>query len=644
MSILRVRSALLVALAALVLAGCGLFGDDDQSASADGPAPVVTSVRVESGDRWFDIDPAMIQIDDSGGPSGQTLALLTEEVDNLSLTLPEATDAGISFEGNAFGVIASIPGSEPDINALALQIRDAVEAGNTAVEVPFADVPAAVDEDAASEYAAELNERLGDGIDVSIDGQRAVLSAKALGSATTVSWRADAWDVSIDYDQLDAELARLFPNVGQEGGEASFTIEEAEEGGDPGTVVIIPGTPETVCCDEASARRIEQALTSDVEVATLLFREVDGEFGTAWAEELGIEERVATFTTNYTPGQSRVTNIRLIADLTQGVILMPGETFSLNEHVGQRTRDKGFVPAGTIVNGHLVDSVGGGISQFATTLFNAAFFGGLEFEAYQSHSIYFSRYPYGREATISWPAPALIIENPSPYPILIWPTSTAGSVTVDLYSTPWVEAEQSGQWEGGVGVACTRVTTERTRTFIEDGTTDVDTVFAIYRPEGIACNGEATEDPDAEQIEALENGEDPGFENGDPILDPETGEPLLDPETGEPLFQEATGDGVPPEEQPTQTPPADGDADPETGPVDGGEAPTEPAETPDPDPAETPDPAPETESPEEPAPEAPPETTPPEPEPAEDPAPEPPPATTPPEEPEATPEGETADA
>ena len=297
-----------------------------------------------------------------------------------------------------------------------------------------------------------------------------------------------------------------------------------------------------MCCDAESARRLEQALTSDVEVATLLFREEEGERGTAWAEELGIQERVSTFTTNYTPGQDRNTNIRLIAELSQGVILMPGEAFSLNEHVGQRTREKGFVPAGTIVNGHLVDSVGGGISQFATTLFNAAFFGGLEFDAYQAHSIYFSRYPYGREATISWPAPALIISNPTPYPVMIWPTSTSSSVTVDLYSTPWVEVEQTGQFESVVGVACTRVVTERTRTFIDDNSTDVDTVFATYRPEGIACDGTETDDPDAEQIEALENGEDPGFEDGNPA-------------------DEEGGDGETPGDSDGQNP--DGDEDPD---------------------------------------------------------------------------------
>ena len=277
-------------------------------------------------------------------------------------------------------------------------------------------------------------------------------------------------------------------------------------------------------------------------------------------------------------------------------MIEPGETFSLNEFVGRRTTEKGFVPAGTIVNGHLVDSVGGGISQFATTIFNAAFFAGLEFDSYQSHSIYFSRYPYGREATISWPAPNLEIRNPTPYGILVWPTSTASSVTVDLYSTKWVDVEQTGQSERAVGVACTRVTTERTRTSVDDGSEMTDTVFATYRPEGIACDGSETQNPNEEQIEDLENGEDPNFENGDP------------PDVG-------GGDGVPPDEQP---PPADPPAD-DPPPAD------PPPEDPPPD-----DPPPEDPPPDDPPPEDPPPDDPP----PDDPPPEdPPPADPPPEDP-----------
>jgi vancomycin resistance protein YoaR len=500
---------------AFALAGCGLFGDDDEAASPDGSTEVVvTSVRVEAGGRWFDINPALVEVNDAGLASAATIDLLRSRVTNLSLPPINAVHAGIAHDGSVFAVVPSSPGQVPDIEALARIIAASAEGGVDTVEVPFTPSPAALTNEEAQVYADELNDRIAGGITVSIGGEKSNLPESVLGPATTVSYRNGDWDVSVNYDRIDAELARMFPGVGQEGGEASFTVQVGETSEDPSTVVIVPGAPRTICCSAASVRRIEQALTTDLEVATLLFKNVDSERGTEWAKSLGIDELVGSFTTSYTAGQNRVINIRRIAELTQGFILDPGGTFSLNEYVGRRTTENGFVPAGTIVNGHLVDSVGGGISQFATTIFNASFFAGLEFEKYQSHSIYFSRYPYGREATISWPAPELEITNPSPYAVLIWPTSTETSVTVDLYSTKWVDVEQTGQSQGAIGAACTRVTTQRTRTFVDDETEEIDTVFATYRPEGIACDGSKTQNPNEEQVDKLEDGEDPEFEDG----------------------------------------------------------------------------------------------------------------------------------
>ncbi|MFT7476200.1 MAG: vancomycin resistance protein YoaR [Verrucomicrobiales bacterium] len=478
----------------LILGACGLFGDDDEAASPDAPVDVLpASLRVEWGDRFFTIDPSSITLGPAGEPTNASLGLLTSNVANLTVNPIDPTNAGIEHDGAKFVVIGSVPGQEPDLVSLARRLAN-VNPGMISIELPFSPVPADVTNALAQLYADELNGRLGDGLDVTIGGEKKLLAASTLGPATTVSWRGD-WEVSIDFSQIESALSNLFPDVGAKGGEASFTVEPGPTNDDPSTVVIVPGPARTTCCDEASTRRLEQALTSDIEVVALRFRDVDPARGEEWAESLGITELVGTFSTRYTARQDRVINIRKIAELTKGYIIEPGGTFSLNEHVGQRTREKGFVPAGTIINGHLVDSVGGGISQFATTIFNASFFAGLEYERYQSHSIYFSRYPYGREATISWPAPELEIHNPTPHGILIWSTSTENSVTVDLYSTKWADVEQTGQREHGVGAACTRVTTERTRTYL-DGTTEIDTVFATYRQEGIACDGTETQNPD----------------------------------------------------------------------------------------------------------------------------------------------------
>lgn len=161
--------------------------------------------------------------------------------------------------------------------------------------------------------------------------------------------------------------------------------------------------------------------------------------------------RVSSFTTSYTPGQARNTNIQHIADATDGVVVAPGATFSLNDHVGQRTVEKGYVAAPAIIGGviYCCDSpvnIGGGTSQFATTLFNAIFFGGYADVYHKPHSIYFSRYPMGREATLGWTGPDVKFRNDTSTPVMIDTSYTTNSVTVDFWG-----------WNDG-----RMVTTERT--------------------------------------------------------------------------------------------------------------------------------------------------------------------------------------
>lgn len=286
--------------------------------------------------------------------------------------------------------------------------------------------------------------------------------------------------LDLDPERTLADLGKILEDAGEPAVDAGFRVEG-------GTVSVFAGSDGTACCEEGAASLVLDALTSSSPgPVELPLRVVEPERTLAEAQALGIREPVGEFTTNFAPGQSRVNNIHRMADLTRGVVIEPGESFSVNGHVGERTRAKGFTPGGFINNGVLEQAIGGGVSQYATTLFNAAFFGGLDFGAYQAHTLYISRYPYGREATLSFPQPDLVIENTTPHGVLIWPTYTDSSITVTLYSTRYATGEQTGQSRSSAG-NCTRVTTERTRRYV-DGRTEVDSVFATYRPgEGVDC-------------------------------------------------------------------------------------------------------------------------------------------------------------
>jgi putative cell wall-binding protein len=207
--------------------------------------------------------------------------------------------------------------------------------------------------------------------------------------------------------------------------------------------------------------------------------------------------RLSSFTTYHKPGQSRVVNIHLIADQVDGAVVGPGATFSLNGHVGERTTEKGYVAAGAIIGGVLVCcdhpvNIGGGTSQFATTLFNAGFHAALEDVYHRPHSIYFNRYPLGVEATLGWTSPDVKFRNDTDWPVQIDTSYTSTSITVDIWG-----------WHGGRKVSHTvsgsattsgggEVDIVRVRTF-PDGSVHTDTWHHKYNP--LKENDEDDPDP-----------------------------------------------------------------------------------------------------------------------------------------------------
>jgi vancomycin resistance protein YoaR len=313
--------------------------------------------------------------------------------------------------------------------------------------------------------------------------------SKPVDVATVAMWfRAvphdGALQLAIDPAVLKLTVTALFGAIGEEPADASFSIED-------GKPVLHPGHDGTTCCEDTAPAAILRALRANQSAVTIGLVARHPALTTEHAQQLGIVEEVGqpdTFgpTTHHACCEGRVTNIHKIADIVRGHVVLPGETFSVNGFVGQRTKDRGFVDAPVIYNATHDHDIGGGVSQFATTMFNAAFFAGLDLTEYQSHSLYISRYPRGREATISWPAPDLKITNSTPYGILIWPTYDATSLTVHLFSTHFVDVEAQPTTDARAG-RCTRVTTPRLRTYV-DGHTAQDKVSALYQPaDGVRC-------------------------------------------------------------------------------------------------------------------------------------------------------------
>jgi vancomycin resistance protein YoaR len=152
-----------------------------------------------------------------------------------------------------------------------------------------------------------------------------------------------------------------------------------------------------------SAGLLDAALRTQNRSAPLVVTAAAPEVTTAEARKLRIERRLASYTTLYSGTADRIQNLQRAVALLDGARIAPGKTFSFNGRVGPRTEERGFRVAPVIMDGKYEDGVGGGVSQVATTVFNAAWDAGLPISDRTAHALYIDRYPLGRDATVNYP-------------------------------------------------------------------------------------------------------------------------------------------------------------------------------------------------------------------------------------------------
>jgi vancomycin resistance protein YoaR len=177
-------------------------------------------------------------------------------------------------------------------------------------------------------------------------------------------------------------------------------------------VRLVPGSNGRALDVEASGRALlAGALSTTQREAQIVVGNVEPKLTTAEARSLGITRLLSAYRTAYSGTYDRIRNLQLATDALDGTLVGPGKEFSFNKEVGPRTREKGYGPAPVIINGEYKDGVGGGVSQVATTVFNAAWEAGLDITARTAHALYISRYPLGRDATVNYPDVDLRFRN-----------------------------------------------------------------------------------------------------------------------------------------------------------------------------------------------------------------------------------------
>lgn len=154
-------------------------------------------------------------------------------------------------------------------------------------------------------------------------------------------------------------------------------------------------------------------------------------------QEIGTEafpDLLATFSTNYNAGDTnRTTNLKLSAGKINGTVLLPGDEFSYNKVVGERTIEAGYKMAATFSGGKVVDGLGGGICQISSTLYDAVVMANLDVTVRRNHQFVTSYLPGGKDATVVWGSQDFKFVNSRKYPVRITATVSGGVATVQVW-------------------------------------------------------------------------------------------------------------------------------------------------------------------------------------------------------------------
>ena len=227
-----------------------------------------------------------------------------------------------------------------------------------------------------------------------------------------------------------AWLTHLASRVESPPKDATFAVDGAH-------VTVVPGKPGAQLDTVRTADAILAAAKRPrLRVAQLVVEPEQPKITTAKARTMGIVGRVSGFTTLFGGVPNHIHNVETVSHLIDDTLIAPDATFSFNKTTGERTAAKGFLVAPVIINGELTTGLGGGICQVSTTVFNAAFDGGLNITARTNHALYISHYPQGRDATVNYPDVDLKFVNDTGHWLLLRTFVSSSSLTVNLYGTP----------------------------------------------------------------------------------------------------------------------------------------------------------------------------------------------------------------
>ena len=426
----------------LVPADSGVAVDADASVDRlTGPTiNPVTLIKRLSG---TDVD-AVTTVD-----SAELTAALNARLDTLATG---TADAVVTIEGTTPVVTPGSDGTGLDVEASVKALSSGWPLGKESISLVGGTAkPAITDEDARAFVDAVLTPMLSDDITITASGtdvervatgKQLVLTPNRLADVISVSTADGALSVDFDSQRLHDDVISAMGPIETQAVNAGWTIDGSATGAAGARPRYVSPSPgQGIDMDSLTQQLLDAGTTGSSSVARTIVIPMmitQPEIVTAEAD-WGVVEVTGEFSTPFNSEPGRDQNLIRGAEQMNGQIVMPGETFSVEQALGPVDYEHGFTDAGVISNGQHVDALGGGLSQIGTTMFNVGFEAGMDDVEHHPHSYYFSRYPAGREATLWTGQKDVKFANSTPYAALIQAWVADGEVHARIWSTHYYD-------------------------------------------------------------------------------------------------------------------------------------------------------------------------------------------------------------
>ena len=349
----------------------------------------------------------------------------------ITANTKDPINATLATQGGKVVTTEAVSGTEIDWEKTKKSLRESWLYEGRKAEVVIAYIPPAVSNEDVNKVRSNLADlAVAAPITLKIGARSVEISPEIIGTALKFIPNQEKLESKFDENVIISEISRQIPNIQTTASDAKFDF--------IGDKVVVVPAQEGI---KFNPGQLDAALSpvfrqKDNRVVNLDSAVIKPLISTESLDALGIKEQLSTFRQDFDYLPYRETNVGQAARYMDGKILKPGEIFSMNETIKERTTKNGYVKGIYIGEGGRFDfGLGGGVSIITSATWTAAFYAGLERIEQRAHSVHIARYTPGLEATVSWPKLDLKFRNNTKNNILIKAIPARDGITISMYGT-----------------------------------------------------------------------------------------------------------------------------------------------------------------------------------------------------------------